>query len=118
MTIVLTTSTAIDEYLKLAENNEYLFVSYNGNQLSRQAIDSMLRNLSEYVDSVNGTDLSSRVSSHSFRHSLARYLLVDKNVPISQVKDVLRHSNIETTAQYLRNSNEEITNLRRNFLKI
>lgn len=112
-----TTSIAIDEYLKLAKNNEYLFTSFNGNQLSRQAIDSMLNKLSEYVDSVTGTNLSSRVSSHSFRHSLARYLLVDKNVPISQVKDVLRHANIETTAQYLRNSDEEIRNLRTNILE-
>ena len=112
------TAIHINEYLdernKHNRNCKYLFCSYTDKQLTRQAVNKNIKKLTKEYDKRNKTNISSRVSTHTFRHSLARYLLVDKGVPISQVKDILRHSNIETTAKYLTNSQEEIQQLRQN----
>ena len=110
------TARHINEYLternKHNRNCKYLFCSFKDKQLTRQAVNKNIKKITQEYDKQNKENISSRVSTHTFRHSLARYLLVDKGVPISQVKDILRHSNIETTAKYLTNSQEEIQQLR------
>lgn len=112
------TANHINEYLhernKHNRSCKYLFCSYQDKQLTRQGVNKNIKKYAKEYDKQNNTNISSRVSTHTFRHSLARYLLVDKGVPISQVKDILRHSNIETTAKYLTNTQEEIQNLRVN----
>ena len=45
-----------------------------------------------------------------------RYLLIDKAKPINQVKDILRHNNINTTIKYLTTSQNEINEIRINIL--
>lgn len=92
--------------------SEFLFSSIHGNQLTRQNINRSLKKIAAETDEIFNTNIKPRCSSHCFRHSLARYLLVDKKQPISLVKDILRHSSIETTAKYLTNSEDEITELR------
>ena len=112
------TAKHINEYLEERNKHnrscKYLFCSYTDKQLTRQAVNKNIKKYAKEYDKRNNENISSRVSTHTFRHSLARYLLVDKGVPISQVKDILRHSNIETTAKYLTNSQEEIQQLRQN----
>jgi len=112
------TADHINEYLHQRNQHnrscKYLFCSYTDKQLTRQAVNKNIKKYAKEYDKRNGKNISSRVTTHTFRHSLARYLLVDKGVPISQVKDILRHSNIETTAKYLTNSQEEIQELRLN----
>ena len=110
------TAKHINEYLQQRNKHnrscKYLFCSYTDKQLTRQAVNKNIKKITKEYDRQTKENISSRVSTHTFRHSLARYLLVDKGVPISQVKDILRHSNIETTAKYLTNSQEEIQQLR------
>lgn len=111
-----TTQDNINQYLHERRANKrtskYLFCSKNDKQLSRQAINKMLKKLANTYDQNNNTNISPRVSTHTFRHSYARDLLINKGLPISQVKDLLRHSNIETTSKYLQNTDKEINNLR------
>lgn len=111
------TSSYIEHYLETKmltnnSNNDYLFTSNHNKQLSRQAINKNLKKYAKKCDELYNTNIYNRCSSHCFRHSLARYLLVNQQLPISQVKDILRHSNIETTAKYLTNSYDEIKKIR------
>lgn len=113
-----TTKELINAYL-IARNkrkSNYLFVNIQDKQLTRQGVNKMLHKIAIKTDTIYNLNINPRMSSHVFRHSLARYLLINKNVPISQVKDILRHKKIETTAKYLTNSQEEITNIRINLL--
>ena len=113
-----TTKNLIDAYL-IARNKRkcnYLFCNIQDKQLTRQGVNKMLKKEAIKTDAIYNLNITPRCSTHSFRHSLARYLLINKNVPISQVKDILRHKKIETTAKYLTNSQEEITNIRINLL--
>lgn len=93
---------------------KYLFCSLNDKQLTRQTGNEIVKKIANEYDKRNNKNIAPKVSTHTFRHSLARYLLVNKGVPINQVKDILRHSNIETTAKYLTNTQEEIQQLRYN----
>lgn len=119
-TIVLPkpTNEYIKEYLQQRRANnrgcKYLFCSHSDKQLTRQAVNKNIKKYATEYDTRNNTNITPKVSTHSFRHSLARYCLITKGYSINQVKDILRHSNIETTAKYLENSQEEIQNLRLN----
>lgn len=111
------TNQLINEYLhqrRLHNRScKYLFCSLKDNQLKRQSVNQIIKKISTEYDTRNNKNITPRVSTHSFRHSLARYLLINKGYTIHQVKDILRHSSIETTAKYLENTNEEIQQLRR-----
>ena len=91
---------------------KYLFCSLNDKQLTRQTANDIIKKIAKEYDTRNNKNITPRVSTHSFRHSLARYCLVNKGIPITKVKDILRHSNIETTAKYLENDQNEIQQLR------
>lgn len=112
------TNNHIKKYLQQRQLHtrscKYLFCSLNDKQLTRQTVNKSIKNISNEYDKRTNKNITPKVSTHSFRHSLARYLLNTKGYTIHQVKDILRHSNIETTAKYLENSNEEIQQLRAN----
>ena len=112
------TVTHINEYLhqRRLHNRScnYLFCSLNDKQLTRQTGNTIIKKIANEYDKRNNKNIAPKVSTHTFRHSLARYCLIDKGIPINQVKDILRHSNIETTAKYLTNTQEEIQQLRQN----
>lgn len=115
-----TTANLINEYLTQRRHHKrtckYLFCSLSDNQLTRQSVNKEIKKIANEFDKLNNSNIAPRVSTHTFRHSLARYLLVNKGVPINQVKDILRHSNIETTAKYLTTSLEEITEIRKGII--
>lgn len=113
-----TTRQLINNYLDARNKREcnYLFCNIQDKQLTRQGVNKMLHQVAIKTDAIYNLNINPRMSSHVFRHSLARYLLIDKNIAINQVKDILRHSKIETTSKYLTTSQEEITNIRINLL--
>lgn len=113
-----TTKQLINNYLDARNKRQcnYLFCNIQDKQLTRQGVNKMLHKVAIKTDAIYNLNINPRMSSHVFRHSLARYLLINKDVPINQVKDILRHSKIETTSKYLTTSQEEITNIRINLL--
>lgn len=109
------TAMAINDYLDVRPHNatsNYLFVNTHGQQLTRQAFNKQLKQIACKCDEINGTNIGNKCTSHIFRHSLARYCLIDQQMPISQVRDILRHKSIETTNKYLTNSDDEINQIR------
>ena len=114
------TNELIKQYLQQRRANKrkckYLFCSYTDKQLTRQAINKNIKKIANEYDTRNNKNIAPKVSSHSFRHSISRYLLIDKGLPISKVKDYLRHTNIETTIKYLENTDEETQELRKSIV--
>lgn len=114
------TNEYIKEYLQQRRANKrkckYLFCSYTDKQLTRQAVNKNIKKYANEYDTRNNKNIAPKVSSHSFRHSISRYLLIDKGLPISKVKDYLRHTNIETTSKYLENTDEETQELRKSIV--
>ena len=110
------TSKEINNYLetKKHKDNIYLFSNIRNQKLTRQGINKTLKQIAIKTDKENDLNITPRMSSHVFRHSLSRMLLIDKQLPINQVKDILRHKNIETTIQYLTTSQSEINEIRLN----
>ena len=109
------TAMAINNYIDVRPNNttsNYIFVNTYGQKLTRQTVNKTLKQIARKCDEENGTNIGNKCTSHIFRHSLARYCLIDMKMPISQVRDILRHKSIETTNKYLTNSDDEINQLR------
>lgn len=113
-----TTAKLILDYIECKPDTEYLFTNLRGGKLSRQAVDQELKKIAKVCDEQNRTRISERISSHSFRHSLARHLLFNKKMPVSVVKDILRHSSIAVTSQYLENDNADIQKYRTDILMV
>ena len=83
--------------------------------LTRQNFNKYIIDLAEYTDNKHGTNISKTVennSSHVFRHSKATYLLNVKKEDIITVKEILRHSSIDSTLIYLNPQEEAINKVR------
>ena len=65
------------------------------------------RQLGKAINNMTGTSVIWKPSQEFFTHT---------EVEINKVKDFLRHSNIETTAKYLKNTQEEIQEFRKSIV--
>lgn len=121
---VLTEITISENSFKMLNNfinakkvsSEYVFSSTGRkNKFSRRQFNNNIKELASYVDKKHRTDISSVVennSSHVFRHSKATYLLNVKKEDVVTVKEILRHSSIDSTLIYLNPKEEEINKVR------
>lgn len=85
--------------------------------LSREWFNKDVKKLANYTDMKHGTNIYKTVennSSHVFRHSKATYLLNVKKEDIITVKEILRHSSIDSTLIYLNPQEEAINKVRVN----
>ncbi|MES2803628.1 MAG: site-specific integrase [Bdellovibrionota bacterium] len=93
------TKKLIDEFLDLKDDlikrveTDYIF-SLTGRVLSRSHIHARFKMW------CIKTGLSPKLSVHSLRHTYGT-LCLDKGLPLTFVRDNLRHSNISITSQYL-----------------
>ena len=82
---------------------------------NRQNFNKAIVELASYTDIKHKTNISKTVennSSHVFRHSKATYLLNVKKEDVITVKEVLRHSSIDSTLIYLNPKEEAINEVR------
>ena len=82
---------------------------------NRQNFNKAIVELASYTDIKHKTNISKTVennSSHVFRHSKATYLLNVVKEDVVTVKEVLRHSSIDSTLIYLNPKEEAINKVR------
>lgn len=102
---------AVEEYLSTrTDESPYLFVSrYGGKQLTTGAIERIVRNVGERADVEN-------CHPHRFRRTVATRA-INRGMPIEQVKELLGHSNIQTTMIYAMVSRENVKAAHRRYLQ-
>lgn len=83
----------IDTEPKRQKNTKSLFLSRNGNELSRMAIWNIVK---KYAVKAG---IEKAVHPHTFRHSFATHLL-ERGADLRSVQEMLGHSNIMTTEIY------------------
>ena len=89
---------ALNEYIEEVKefNNEYLFISFNEkthlSHIKTSGVEIMIREL--------GNKVGVKAHPHKFRRTCATTLL-NKGMPLEQVKDVLGHEQINTTMIYV-----------------
>ncbi|MCK9212084.1 MAG: site-specific integrase [Ignavibacteriaceae bacterium] len=84
---------------ELNKKSEYVF-TYEGEPIKQQFISHKFKKI------IRAAKLSDSFSFHTLRHTFASWL-VQRNVPIQQVQQLLRHSDLKTSLIYahLRNDN-------------
>jgi integrase/recombinase XerD len=96
---VLVPNDLFNNLLNQKNHDDYCFVSYLGDKLSRQSINKMLSKISK--------ELSIKtVNPHAFRHSHATHSLAN-GCDISLLMQSLGHSDLRITQQYLSNRDGE-----------
>ena len=94
---------AIENYLEVRDDNlDILFISERKNGKSRLrlcSLDAIFRKI--------GQSVNIRTYPHKFRHTFATDLL-EKGMPLEQVKVALGHENIRTTQIYAKTSQKDI----------
>ncbi len=93
-----TAKKAIDNYLYIRQeqfnknNNEYMFLNFSGNKLTRQGIWKILKG---YTDDIGIENISPNIIRHSFASHM-----IDNGADLLSVQEFLGHSDISTTQLY------------------
>jgi len=108
---------------KAIKESPYIFTASRGykgkapGHVTRQSFNNDIIKLAKFTDKQEHTNIFNIVngnSSHVFRHSRAVYLLTVEKRDIMEVRDILRHKNINTTQIYLKPREDIINNIREN----
>jgi len=73
--------------------NPYLFLTRNGNKLSRQRLWQIIKNLTQKAE------IQKTITPHTLRHSFASHLL-QNGAPLRIIQELLGHADIATTQIY------------------
>ena len=101
----------LQEYLdSRTDNNEALFVSLKApyKRLTVSGVEEILRRLGRQT----GID---KVHPHRFRRTMATYIL-NKGMPIEEVKEILGHVKLDTTMIYCQISRENVRHSHRKYM--
>lgn len=117
--LTVTAITKLVEAYEITDPESYIFLNFQGKPLTRYSINKMIKKIAMATDerlAINDPDLkiSKRATPHSFRHGLAHYLLNEKKLEINKVRDILRHSNIAITNNYLTTEKKELLQIQNN----
>ena len=88
-----------------------LFQSYRNKGEARLTVGSLDRIIREI-----GMNVNIQANPHKFRHTFATHLL-EKGMPLEQVKTTLGHENIKTTQIYAKTSQKDIEMNHRNLIE-
>ena len=83
------------------DDNNYLFLNYQGNPISRQSCWKMIKSLAL------NANIHKNISPHTLRHSFATHLL-NHGADLRSIQEMLGHSNIITTTIYTHVTNTKI----------
>ncbi|WP_330205541.1 tyrosine-type recombinase/integrase [Cyanobacterium sp. Dongsha4] len=90
---ILVPNDLFSNLIEKKTNDNYVFVSYQNDKLSRQSVNKMLGKLSDKLG-------IKRINPHAFRHSHATHSLAN-GCDISLLMQSLGHSSLKITQQYL-----------------
>lgn len=91
-----------EKYLKAWYQEEYLFLSQNGKQLTIEAVEWLVKNCGKTAE----VREEIRCSPHTMRHSFAQ-LSLKNGLDIYSLSRVLGHENISITKRYLQSMEDE-----------
>lgn len=83
------------------KESEYLFLNKNGNNITTRGIQKIIDKI------VSETEVKTKVSPHTLRHTFATHLL-DNGCDLRSVQELLGHKNINTTEVYTHVTSEKL----------
>ena len=105
--------TATDKY---AENNYYIFINSLGRVLSEQMWNKYIRNVFEQVGISLDKETKKTNLNHRFRHGFAMFQVKYRNTPLLELKKMMRHASISSTAIYFNPTEEDEAKIKNEFV--
>jgi integrase/recombinase XerD len=96
---ILVPTDLFNSLVEQKNHDNYVFISYQNNKLSRQSVNKMLKTLTDKLG-------IKKINPHAFRHSHATHSLAN-GCDISLLMQSLGHSSLKITQQYLSNRDGE-----------
>ena len=90
------------------QQHDYIFVSKNGNKLSRERIWGIIKKATLLAG------INKNISPHTLRHSFASHLL-DNGADLRIIQEMLGHANIATTQIYTHVDKQKLLKIHKNF---
>ncbi len=90
------------------QQHDYIFVSKNGNKLSRERIWGIIKKAALLAG------INKNISPHTLRHSFASHLL-DNGADLRIIQEMLGHANIATTQIYTHVDKQKLLKIHKNF---
>ena len=87
--------------LNLCPSVNYLFATKDGKQLDTSSIEKFISRRTKLAG------IKKAISPHTFRRSFATFLN-NRKVKLTTIQKLLGHNKLETTANYIHNSYEEL----------
>lgn len=84
------------------DSNECLIINNRGERISEHGVEHIVRTLGKKAN-------VEKTHPHRFRRTLAT-TLARRKMPIQQIKELLGHSDIQTTMRYIRVTQEDVAN--------
>lgn len=89
------------DWLRQLNTTGYIFQSNRNAKMTRRSLHNIVKKYAKKAG------INEQISFHWLRHSCASHL-ANSNIPLCQVRDLLRHSSISVTSQYV-HSEEDLT---------
>ena len=90
------------------QQHDYIFVSKNGNKLSRERVWGIIKKAALLAG------INKNISPHTLRHSFASHLL-DNGADLRIIQEMLGHANIATTQIYTHVDKQKLLKIHKNF---
>jgi len=90
----------------LEDNEDLIFTSERGSKKSPLAINSVIRDINQYLKKVFPNN---NITSHSFRQTLITEL-AEKNINTKVIQTLIGHKSITSTYRYIKPSQDQIVN--------
>jgi len=92
-------------FTDIQDNEDLIFTSERGSKRSPLAINSVIRDINQYLKKVFPNN---NITSHSFRQTLITEL-AQKNINTKVIQSLIGHKAISSTYRYIKPSQEDIT---------
>jgi integrase len=95
--------------------NFYIFINSLGTPLSQTLWNYTMRKIFEKLDITVDLDVKEHNLNHRFRHGYAMFNVQYRGIPIVELKELMRHRSIQTTAIYYRPTTSDAVKLKTEF---
>lgn len=117
LTDIVDKKTYVDSYGDEIKENYYVFINSIGKPINISTWNKTLREIFEKSGLSTDNHKKEHNLSHRFRHGFAMFLVQYKNIRLEELKLLMRHESLSSTAIYYRPTEDDVATIKEDFSK-